>query len=138
MNTKHPQLVETRMATLERTATDVIEVRIKQDVKLDAAGIGEIVRAKHDLCASSAADILVVLPAEFDFELSSLAVNHSEANGGCGLSRRLALAAQSPFNERLASIYFKYNPRANETAVFLEESDARAWLTQTLLQPSLS
>lgn len=134
----HPRLIETRLATLERAANEVVEVRVKPDVKLDAAGVGEIVRAKRDLCASKASDILMVLPAEVDFDLSVLAVDHHALNGGCGLARRLAFTATSPFNERLARIYFRYHPRDGETAVFLEESDARAWLTQGMPQPSLS
>ncbi|MBK7945218.1 MAG: hypothetical protein IPJ85_07910 [Flavobacteriales bacterium] len=134
----HPQLIETRLATVERTAGSMVEVRIKPDVKLDAEGIGEIVRAKHELCVAQEADILMVLPPEVDFELNVLSLDHHAINGGCGLARRLAFAAQSSFNERLARIYFRYHPRDGETAVFLDEVDARAWLTQGMPQPSLS
>lgn len=125
------QLVDTGAATLERRG-DIVEVRFKPGVKLDMAGMAEIVRTKHELCATQAADILIVLPAEMDFELHVLAVNHKEVSGGCGLARRLALAASSAFNERLATIYFRYHPREEKTAVFLDEKDARAWLTEQL------
>ena len=135
---EQPRLIETRLATLERGLADLVEVRFKPEVRLDAEGIGEIVRAKHQLCANSAADVLMVLPADIDFDLSVLAIDHHAVNGGCGLARRLAFAAQSPFNERLARIYFRYHPRLEETVVFLEEADARAWLTQGMPQPSLS
>jgi hypothetical protein len=134
----HPRLIETKAAVLERTSEHMVEVRFKPDVKLDAEGLGEVVKAKHALCANAKADILVVLPVEVDFELNVLSLDHREANGGCGLSKRLALAAASPFNERLATIYFRYHPRDGETAVFVEEADARAWLMQGLSQPSLS
>lgn len=131
------QVVDTGAATLERRG-DIVEVRFKPDVKLDVAGMAEVVRTKHEMCASRAADILIVLPADLDFELNVLAVNHREVNGGCGMSRRLALVASSPFNERIATIYFRYHPREEETAVFVEEKDALAWLTERLPQPSLS
>ena len=134
----HPRLIETRLATLERAANEVVEVRVKPDVKLDAEGVGEIVRAKRQLCATGAADILMVLPHDVDFELNVLAIDHHALNGGCGLARRLAFAATNPFNERLARIYFRYHPRDGETEVFLDEADARAWLTQGLAHPSLS
>ncbi len=134
----HPQLIETKAAVLERTGARMVEVRFKPDVKLDAEGLGEIVHAKQELCATEEADILVLLPQELDFDLNVLAIDHREVNRGCGLSRRLALAASSPFNERLASIYFRYHPREEETAVFIDEADARAWLTQAMPQPSLS
>lgn len=135
---EQPRLIETRLATLEHGATDLVEVRFKPDARLDAEGIGEIVRAKHQLCATSATDVLMVLPPDIDFELSVLAIDHHAANGGCGLARKLAFAAQCPFNERLARIYFRYHPRSGETAIFLDESDARAWLTQDMPLPSLS
>lgn len=135
---KHPQLIETRAAVLERTGERMVEVRFKPDVKLDAAGIGEVVLAKQALCATAESDILVVLPPDLDFELNVLSIDHHAVNGGCGLSKRLALAASSTFNERLAGIYFRYHPRAEETAVFVDEAHARAWLTQGMPQPSLS
>ncbi|HRD52392.1 MAG TPA: hypothetical protein PKY96_07060 [Flavobacteriales bacterium] len=134
----HPQLIETRLATLERTGGRMVEVRIKPDVKLDAEGVGEIVRAKRELCVAQESDILMVVPPDVDFDLNVLALDHHALNGGCGLARRLAFAAQSAFNERLARIYFRYHPRDGETAVFVEEADARAWLTQSMPQPSLS
>lgn len=134
----HPQLIETRLATVERTGGRMVEVRIKPDVKLDAEGVGEIVRAKRELCIAQESDILMVIPPDVDFDLNVLALDHHALNGGCGLARRLAFAAQSTFNERLARIYFRYHPRAGETAVFVEEEDARAWLTQGMPQPSLS
>lgn len=137
MLNERPRLIETRAATLERVA-DVVEVRFKPDVKLDLAGLGEVVHAKRALCHTEELDVLAVLPYELDFDLNVLSVDHHLLNGGCGLARRLALAAQSPFNERLATIYFRYHPREHETAVFLGEADARKWLTGGIPQPSLS
>ena len=138
MENGRPRSIETHAATLERVAKNMVEVRFKPDVKLDVAGIGEVVHAKRALCGSDEFDVLAILPPEVDFELNVLATTHDAANGGCGLARRLALAAQSPFNERLANIYFRDHPRDNETAVFLNEVDAREWLARTLPEPSLS
>lgn len=138
MNEFHPQLIETRSATLERVSSDLIELRFKPDVKLDVQGLGEIVQAKRAMCRNSEMDVLAILPPDIDFELNVLQMDHHTEHGGCGLARRLALAAQSPFNERLASIYFRYHPREHATAVFLDEGDAREWLAKALPQPSLS
>lgn len=135
---EQPRLIDTRLATLERGSNELVEVRFKPEMRLDAEGIGEIVRAKHQLCATHDTDVLMVLPPDIDFELNVLAIDHHAMNGGCGLARRLAFAAQSTFNERIARIYFRYHPRDRETAIFLAESDARAWLTQGMPQPSLS
>ena len=135
---EQPRLIDTRLATLERGSNELVEVRFKPEMRLDAEGIGEIVRAKHQLCATRDTDVLMVLPPDIDFELNVLAIDHHAVNGGCGLARRLAFAAQSPFSERIARIYFRYHPRDGETAIFLDESDARSWLTQGMPQPSLS
>lgn len=134
MTPSQSPVIETGAATIERRG-DVVEVRFKPDARVDQAGMAEIVRTKHELCATRAADILMVIPEDLDFELTVLAVNHREAYGGCGLSRRLAVAASSTFNQRLMNIYFRYHPREEETAVFVEESDARAWLAGQLDGP---
>lgn len=128
-------MIDTAVATLERRG-DIVSVRFKPDAHLNLEEMARVVRAKHELCDTEPADILVVLPSEMDFDLTVLAVDHHSAHGGCGLSRRLALAASSPFHERLAHIYFRYHPREHETAVFLEESEALAWLQAS--QPGLS
>jgi len=138
MNERHPQLIETRSATLERISKDMIELRFKPDVKLDVEGLGEIVHAKQLLCNNEEMDILAILPADVDFELNVLQVDHHTENGGCGFAKRLAFAAQSQLNERLANIYFRYHPRQHATAVFLGEADAREWLARKLPPPSLS
>lgn len=135
---KHLNRIETRLASVERTGEALVEVRIKPDVRLDAEGLGEMVRAKHRLCAEQPADILLVFPSEVDFDLNVLSMDHRALHGGCGLAGRLALAAQSAFNERLAGIYFRYHPRDTDTAVFVEEGDARAWLVASVSERSLS
>lgn len=137
MNKEH-QLIDTRSATLERVSDELIELRFKPDVKLDVAGMAEIVHAKRALVGRQAMDVLAVLPPELDFELNVLSLDHNAANGGCGNAHRLAFAAQSSFNERLANIYFRYHPRQHPTGIFLTEADARKWLATKLPAPSAS
>lgn len=125
MKTALPRMIETRAATLERMDGNLVEVRFKPEVKLDLAGLAEVVHAKRVLCHTEEMDVLAVLPPEVDLDLNLLSVDHDVINGGCGLARRSALVAQSPFNERLATIYFRYHPREHATHAFLEEADAR-------------
>jgi len=107
-------------------------------VKLDTTGLGEIVHAKQVICNDQEMGVLAILSPDLDFELSVLQMDPHLEHGGCGLARRLALAAQSPFNERLANIYFRYHPRAHDTAVFLDEADARDWSLKGMPRTSLS
>lgn len=104
---------------------------------MDLLGLGEIVRAKRELCGTEDLDVLAILPAELDFGLEVMAVDHRAVNGGCGQARRLALIAQNSFDERLVNIYFRYHPRAHDTAVFANEADARNWLDRGQPGPSL-
>lgn len=120
-------VIEAGPAKLERVE-DLIEIHFDPGAKVNIAGMGEVVRAKSDLCSTEALDVLAILPEELDMDLNVLAVDHHEVNGGCGLARRLALVANSSFNTELAGIYFRYHPRSHETKVFLHEADARRWL----------
>jgi hypothetical protein len=130
MKTELNALIDTRNATVERISAALIEVRFKPDVKLDAEGVGEVIKAKRQLCLKGEPDILAVFPPDMDFALNILTVDHRAVNGGCGRSRHLAFVANNSLNQRLAEIYFRYYPRTHETEVFLEERDAKDWLTR--------
>ena len=138
MNKELPLLIETRSATLERTSHTLIELRFKPEVKLDVKGLMEIVKAKRGMIANGNADVLAILPPDFDFELNVLSMAPAALEGGSCNAKRLAFAAQSTFNERLASIYFKDQPREHPTGVFLNEEDARTWLSTGIPMPSAS
>jgi hypothetical protein len=124
----HSQLIDTRQATVERVSKRLIEVRFKPDVKLDAEGIGEVMEAKRRLAANEEYDVLAVLPPDMDLEINVVTLDHHALNGGCANSRRLAFAAQSGLNRKLAQIYFRYHPRPYGTEVFMDEQEARTWL----------
>lgn len=138
MKMEHPRMIDTRSATLELISDALIELRFKPDVRLDVEGMSEVVHAKRTLIAGRNMDVLAILPPELDFELNVLNLDHHSLNGGCGGAQRLALAAQSTFNERITSIYFRYHPRQHDTGIFLTEDDARKWLATKLPEPSAS
>lgn len=128
MKMSHPLLIETRMATVERTSDGLVEIRFKPDVKLDVEGVGEVILAKRQLCAVGEPDILAVLPPDMDMAMNVVSTDHHDLFGDCANSRRLALAAQSELNQKLAEIHYRYHPRPHDTAVFFGEEEARAWL----------
>lgn len=128
MSTIDKQRIETSQATIERVSQDLVEIRFKPNVKLDPQGMGEVLAAKQSLDGEHTFDVLVVMMPETDMELNVIAIDHQGLHGGCGSSRRLAFAAHSSLNKEFAEIYFRYHPRAFETAVFMEEHEARAWL----------
>ena len=129
--------IEMDHATVECVSPDLIELRFKPSITLTSAGLGEVIRAKEQLCVRPM-DVLAIFPPDLDLELNVLSIDHRAMNNGCGLSRRLAIAAQDTFTSRLAEIYFRYHPRDGETAVFLKEAEARDWLASMAPAPSLS
>lgn len=135
MKMVHPQMIETRQATVERTSPGLVEIRFKPDVKLDVEGVGEVIQAKRQLILEGESDVLTVFPPEMDMAMNVVGTDHHALFGTCARSRRLALAAQSELNQKLAEIYYKYHPREHDTAVFLTEADARQWLES---QPALN
>lgn len=136
MRTEHPRLIDTRSATLELVTDALVEVRFKPDVRLDVDEMSELVHAKRTLLAGRNMDVLAIIPPELDFDMKILGLDHHTLNDGCGGAERLALAAQSIFNERLSSIYFRYHPRGHETRVFLTEDEARTWLASGRAEPA--
>jgi len=130
-------MIDTRSATLELVSNALIELRFKPDVKLDVEGMTEIVLAKRRM-GGRGMGLLAILPPELDFDLNVLTVDHHAANGGCGTVERIAFATQNSFNERLATIYFRYHPRPHPTGIFVSEADARKWLETKLLEPAAS
>jgi hypothetical protein len=128
-------LIDTPAAEVERVHEHLVEVRFKPGSRLDAPAIAAVMEAKQRLCVEGGLDVLATLPPDMDYDTRALLMDHHRINGGCGCSRRLAMAAGSAFNQRLANIYFRYHPREHETAVFVAEEDARAWLSGS---PTLS
>lgn len=131
-------MMETRHARLERTRSGLIEVHFKPAIKLDSTGLQELHEAKRQLCGTEQPDMLAVFPPEIEFDMSVLLSGHRPVSAPQGLVRRLALAASSAFNRDLAEIYFRYHPREHDTAIFVDEAEARAWLAGQVPVPSLS
>ena len=107
----------------------MLEIRFKPDVTLDVEGIGEVIMAKKTLCTQGEPDVLAIIPPDMEMDTRVITLDHHSLFGGCGNSRRLAFAAQSHLNRKLAEIHFRYHPRPYDTAVFLGEDEARAWLS---------
>lgn len=124
------ELIETRLATLERKSPDLLEVRFKPDVKLDVPGIEEVIDERRRLCPEGVRDVLAVFPPDVDFDINVMTRDHYAGTGLERCTRSLALAAGSTANERFASLYFAYFPQEFTTRVFIEEREAQHWLAR--------
>jgi hypothetical protein len=133
------ELIETRQATIEKTADDLLEVRYKQGQTLDAAGLGDVLRERERLCGGPGGQaVLAVIPPDADFQLGLMTTDHYKDRPVVDCTRFLAVAASSTMHERMASLYFAYYPQNFRTAVFTDEGEARAWLKKSVSEVSLS
>lgn len=121
-------LIETRLAIIEKVGNELLEVRFKPDVHVDRAGIDEILKERKRLCPEGSRNILTVIPGEPDFDLDVVTTDHYAGRGLENCTRALAIAAGSSLNERMAGLFFAYFPQEFSTRVFNNERDARKWL----------
>jgi hypothetical protein len=129
--------IETAHAVLDRVSPALLEIRFKPGIKLDAAGVGEVILAKRPLCTEGTPDVLAVLPESVEVEMRAVTVDHHALHGACRNARRLAVVAPGPLNPKLVEIHYRYHPREHATRVFTSELDARHWLADDAPRPSL-
>lgn len=131
-------LTETRLATLERVAPDLLEIRYKPDQKLDLEGLREVMEERQRLCPEGPYRVLAVFPPDGDFDLGVMMHDHYAGRGLENCTRALAIAASSTLMERMANLYYAYYPQRFDLRVFVAEEDARKWLTRHVGQLSLN
>lgn len=136
MNVQRPLPIDTLQATVSRVTDELLEVQFKPDERVTLEGVQEVILAKRQLCTHGRPDVLVLLPADVELDLNVVTADHHLLFGDCVNTGRLALVSRSHLNMRLAEIHYKYHPRLNGSAVFMEEEAAREWLAnmQAVLQ----
>lgn len=135
MNVQRPFPIDTLQATVSRVTDELLEVQFKPDVRVTLEGVQEVILAKRQLCTHGRPDVLVLLPAEVELDLNVVTADHHLLFGDCENTGRLAFVTQSNFNLRLAEIHYKYHPRLNGSAVFMDEEVARDWLANIQAVP---
>ena len=133
------QLIETRQATLERITAETVEVRFKPGLVLDKSGLDEILVERERFCSNTGKHaVLAIFPNDADFDMAIMTQDHYAGRTVVGCTRFLAVAANSLMHERMASLYFAYFPQTFATKIFIEEEEARTWLSEQLAERSVS
>lgn len=71
------ELIETRQATIERTADNVLEVRYKPGQTLDPAGLSDVLSERERLCKGQGGQaVLAVIPPDADFQMLIMTQDH--------------------------------------------------------------
>ncbi|HRO99779.1 MAG TPA: hypothetical protein PLN54_10130 [Flavobacteriales bacterium] len=125
-----PYRIDVALATVVRTGPDRIDVRCHDGVKWTNAGIAEVMSARRAVAGGAPQRVLVVMPAELDFELSTMTTAHYDPADLATHCRAEAWAVLSTFNARLFEVYFSYFTSPVPCAFFITESEALAWLEE--------
>lgn len=123
--------IETRLAQVERIGPDVVEVRYKEDVDFDTAGIAEVIAACEKLPLSDAFAIISMLPEQGGMDLQAMQQDHSTE----GLSQRVkasAIVMNGELFRRLTEIHYTYHPQHYEVRIFSEVNEALVWVRACL------
>lgn len=75
---------------------------------------------------------LTTIPADVDFQLETMRVDHASADSSVGQVVASAIVARSNMIERLIHVYFKYFPKLHHILVTDKEEEARTWLTNQM------
>jgi hypothetical protein len=121
-------VIDTRLATIALIGPNLLEVRFKTGIKVDGAGLHDVLQERAKLADKGPFLVLGILPADLDFDINVMTENHYAGQKVLEHTLAVAWAASTLMNERMASLYLAYFPQPFPTQVFMEEEEARAWL----------
>ena len=122
-------LIDTLIATVQRTSPDLVEVRSKPGAVLSIPGITAVLHAREELGRIGSHCALIVFPEEeTDFDMSLITEDHYGGRPVVEFTEAVAWLVRNEHNERFTRLYFAYFPSPVPSAIFMEEAEARAWL----------
>ncbi len=127
--TTFSQRIDTPIALVERTAPDLVEVRLKPGITLSVAGIAAILQARKQLAEGQRMRVLFVFTHDdTDFDMAMITADHYGSVKAEDFTRAVAWVARNAHNERFCELYFAYFPSPVPSAIFMTEEEGRAWL----------
>lgn len=128
-NTADHPIVKTPIATVQRTAPDLVEVRFNPGCVLSVAGISAILNVRDELGREAPSHVLIVFPhEELDFEMTMLTTDQYRGRPVEQHTLSVAWVVRNAHNEHFTRLYFAYFPSPVPSAIFMEEAQGRAWL----------
>lgn len=122
-------LIDTLIATVQRTSADLVEVRSKPGTVLTIPRITAVLHAREELGRIGSHCALLVFPEEeTDFDMSMITEDHYGGRPVVEFTEAVAWLVRNEHNERFTRLYFAYFPSPVPSAIFMEEAEARAWL----------
>jgi hypothetical protein len=122
-------VIDTPIATIQRTTADLVEVRFKAGATLSVAGITAILSARQESASGTPMRVLIVFAAdEMDFDMAMITKDHYSSIPVQQFTRAVAWVTRNDHNERFCQLYFAYYPSPVPSAIFSTEEEARTWL----------
>lgn len=114
----------------------LIEQRYHPFARFSPALLKEARKARERITRKGACAALVVIPAEIPVDPPSTNEDHlrDESQGRSIIA--MAVVAESAAMNAATKFYFRYYPQAFETKVFVEEAEAREWLSEQIAEHS--
>lgn len=121
-------------AWFKRAATDLLEVRLKPGVRIDADCIGGIMRERVRLCGTHPLCVLVLVPPDAELDIAVIGVDHYRVNGSSEGLRAVAIVSEALMMETMARLYAAYFPPMFRLEIFNQEGDAREWMNEQIAE----
>lgn len=122
-------LIDTPIATVQRTGDAMTEVRLKPGCTLTVPGIAAILAARQQLADDVPQRVLFVFPEEeVDFDLTMITKDHYSTVPVERFTRAVAWVMGNSHNERFCQLYFAYFPSPVPSTIVLTEAEGRKWL----------
>ncbi len=125
---------ETPNATITRTGVSEIETRFKPGIRLDGAGIAEVIRERVRMSGGAPVGVLLIIPSDTELDMAMISTDHLKANEATDNILGFAVVAQGTIAEALLRLYKAYYPTPFDSAVFTDEDEARAWLRKCIAE----
>jgi hypothetical protein len=127
-----PERVETEVATIEQIQRDLVTVRLKPGVSVSSPTVLDILAARKAHFGGSAHHVLMIAPADMEFDLQVMYNDHCGEVGMDGLTKSVTWVANSEVNMHLLNLYYAYFPSKVPLNIVHEEPEARAHLAKLI------
>ncbi len=126
------QIIDTRLATLERIGPQLVVIRYKPGAVIDAQGLREIIEVRRVRFGHDHYAVVAIVPESADFNMSMLETDHYKEGCEDDPMRVLATVVEDAFHRRMAELYVSYHPTEFHYKVFSQLQPAIIWAEEML------
>lgn len=130
--TLEPREADTAIATLIRVQPDLLEIRYKPGGLFATEQLAEVQQKRRTMMGDRPYATLTIIPADMDFSLETMRVDHAGPDRSSGSIVATAVVAKASMIERLTHVYFKYFPQLQRVLITPDEAEGRAWVKAQL------